>query len=157
MLQSPQPPPTEPILISLINDVTISPTIVLVLDDYHLIDSSPVDNALNLILENLPPQMHLVVATRTDPQLPLARLRARGQLAELRAEELRFTLSESSRILEPGDGPEPIHGTHCLHWKPVPKVGLQACNWLLFPCKAARIWRVSLHPLPVAIVMYSTI
>ncbi len=100
MLQSPQSPPTEAILISLINDVTPIPDrIVLVLDDYHLIDSSPVDDALNFILDHLPPKMHLVIATRTDPDLPLARLRARGQLAELRAKELRFSSSESAEFL----------------------------------------------------------
>jgi len=79
MLQSPQPPPTEPVLISLINDIAvISDSIILILDDYHVITSSPVDNAIAFLLENLPPQMHLVIATRDDPPLPLARLRAQG-------------------------------------------------------------------------------
>jgi LuxR family maltose regulon positive regulatory protein len=100
MLQSPQPPPAEAVLTSLINDVvSIADRIILVLDDYHSIDSAPVDNALAIFLERLPPQMHLVIATRNDPHLPLARLRAQGHLTELRAADLRFTLSEASEFL----------------------------------------------------------
>ncbi|HET7088089.1 MAG TPA: LuxR family transcriptional regulator, partial [Anaerolineae bacterium] len=100
VLQSPQPPPTESILTALLNEITTVPdNFVLVLDDYHVIDSKPVDNALTFLLEHLPPQMHLVIATREDPQLPLARLRARGQLTELRATDLRFTLSEAAEFL----------------------------------------------------------
>jgi LuxR family maltose regulon positive regulatory protein len=93
MLQSPQPPPTESILTPLIKEITSHPIrIIFVLDDYHLID------ALNFFLENIPPQIHLVIATRDDPQLPLARLRARGQLTELRAADLRFTFSEGRQV-----------------------------------------------------------
>ncbi len=96
----PQPPPTESILTALLNEITTVPdNFVLVLDDYHVIDAKPVDNALTFLLEHLPPQMHLVIATREDPDLPLARLRARGQLAELRATDLRFTLSEAAGFL----------------------------------------------------------
>src|SRR5207248_1113746 len=91
-LQSPQPPPTEAILMALLNEITTLPdNFVLVLDDYHMIDAKPVDIALTYLVEHLPPQMHLVIATREDPQLPLARLRAQGQLIELRAADLRFT------------------------------------------------------------------
>src|SRR5687768_8947469 len=83
VLQSPQPPPIETILTALLNDIaTIPDNFVLVLDDYHVIDARPIDHALTFLLENLPPQMHLVVATREDPHLPLARLRARSQLTE---------------------------------------------------------------------------
>ena len=64
-----------------------------------LIDARPVDDALTFLLEHLPPQMHLVIATREDPQLPLARLRARGQLTELRVADLRFTPSEAAGFL----------------------------------------------------------
>ena len=71
----------------------------LVLDDYHVIDSKPVDNALTFLLEHLPPQMHLVITTREDPNLPLARLRAQGQLTELRAADLRFTPAEAAEFL----------------------------------------------------------
>ncbi len=99
-LQSPQPPPTETILTSLINEIAAIPDrIILVLDDYHIIQSSPLDQALTFLLEHLPPQMHLVIATREDPQLPLARLRVRGQLTEVRVADLRFTLSKAAEFL----------------------------------------------------------
>jgi LuxR family maltose regulon positive regulatory protein len=100
ILQSPQPAPIESILIALLNEITTVPdNLVLVLDDYHVIDAKPVENALAFLLEHLPPQMHLVIATREDPHLPLARLRARGQLTELRAADLRFTPAEAVEFL----------------------------------------------------------
>ena len=99
-LESPQPPPTEPLLTTLINEITTLPdNFILVLDDYHTIDAKPVDQALIFLVEHLPPQMHLVIATREDPQLPLARLRARGQMTELRAADLRFTPAEAAGFL----------------------------------------------------------
>ncbi|MGD8398656.1 MAG: LuxR family transcriptional regulator, partial [Anaerolineae bacterium] len=99
-LQSPQPPPVEAVLTSLINDAAAIPDrILLVFDDYHLIESPPVDNALTFLLEHLPAQMHLVIVTREDPHLSLARLRARGHLTELRAADLRFTASEAADFL----------------------------------------------------------
>ncbi len=77
MLHSPQPPPPEAILTTLLNDITtISDDFVLVLDDYHVLDAPPVDQALTYLVEHLPPHLHLVIATREDPPLPLARLRA---------------------------------------------------------------------------------
>jgi LuxR family maltose regulon positive regulatory protein len=95
-----QPLPAEPILTALLNEIiTIPDHFLLVLDDYHTIDSQPVDRALTFLLEHQPPQMHLVIVTRQDPDLPLARLRARGQLAELRAADLRFTHSEAAEFL----------------------------------------------------------
>jgi len=100
VLQAPQPPPIESILTALLNEITTVPdNFVLVLDDYHVIDAKPVDTALTFLLEHLPPQMHLVIATREDPQLPLARYRARGQLIELRAADLRFTPAEAAEFL----------------------------------------------------------
>src|SRR5713101_9139096 len=100
VLQSPQPPPTEAILTALLNEITTLPGhFVLVLDDYHVIDAQAVDMAFTYLVEHLPPQMHLVIATREDPQLPLARLRARSHLTELRAADLRFTASEASAFL----------------------------------------------------------
>ncbi len=111
-LQSPQPPSAESILTTLINEITAIPDnsstrpfgqsgqrFIFVLDDYHIIDSKSVDNALTFLIEHLPPQMHLVITTREDPPLPLARLRARGQLTELRAADLRFTPSEAAEFL----------------------------------------------------------
>ena len=95
-----QPPPIELLLTTLLNElITISDNFILVLDDYHVLDAKPVDNALTFLLEHLPPQMHLVIATREDPHLPLARLRVRGQLTELRAADLRFTPAEAAEFL----------------------------------------------------------
>jgi LuxR family maltose regulon positive regulatory protein len=100
VLQSPQPPQTESILTTLLNEIaTVPDTFVLVLDDYHVIDSKPIDNALTFLLEHLPPPMRLVIATREDPDLPLARLRAGDQLTELRATDLRFTPAEAAEFL----------------------------------------------------------
>jgi LuxR family maltose regulon positive regulatory protein len=99
-LQSPQPPPAEAILTGLINEIAAIPDrIVLVLDDYHLIEAQSIHDALTFLLEHLPPQMHLVIASRDDPCLPLARLRARGQLTELRGADLRFTSTEAAEFL----------------------------------------------------------
>jgi len=85
----------------LINDVleTLSDSFVLVLDDLHLITEPSVYTALDYLLERMPPQMHLAVAARHDPPLILARLRARGQIAELRVPDLRFTDDEASSFL----------------------------------------------------------
>jgi len=99
-LQSPQPPPAEVILTVLINETTaIADQVVLVLDDYHLIEAQPIHDALTFLLRRLPPNMHLIIATREDPPLSLARLRARGQLTELRATDLRFTSPEAAEFL----------------------------------------------------------
>jgi LuxR family transcriptional regulator, maltose regulon positive regulatory protein len=93
-------PQVEAILTALLNDITVIPEhFLLILDDYHLIDSQTVDQALTFLVEHLPQQMHLVIATREDPPLPLSRLRARNQLTELRAADLRFTPSEASVFL----------------------------------------------------------
>jgi len=100
VLQSPQPQPPEEILMALLNDLTtIQDQFVLVLDDYHVIDAKPIDQALTYLVEHLPPHMHLVITTREDPHLPLARLRARGHLTELRTADLRFTPSEAATFL----------------------------------------------------------
>jgi LuxR family transcriptional regulator, maltose regulon positive regulatory protein len=73
--------------------------VVLVLDDYHVIDAEPVHGAVAFLLDHLPPRMHLVIASRSDPPLPLARLRARGELIEIRASDLRFTPDETAAFL----------------------------------------------------------
>lgn len=99
-LQSPQPPPPAVILTPLLNEIAAIPSpFVLVLDDYHLASSESVDAALTLLLEHLPPQVHLVITTRAEPDLPLARLRARGQLTELRSADLRFSAAEAATFL----------------------------------------------------------
>ena len=100
MLTSGQPP-TESILTSLLNEITAVPQeFALVLDDYHVVDAPSIDQALIFLLDHLPPQMHLVITTREDPTLPLSRLRARGQLTELRASDLRFTIEETAVFLQ---------------------------------------------------------
>ncbi len=100
ILQSTQSPPTETVLTILINEITTIPdNVILVLDDFHVIENKAIGNALTFLLEHLPPQMRLVVTTREDPNLPLARLRARDQLTELRATDLRFTQAEAAEFL----------------------------------------------------------
>jgi LuxR family maltose regulon positive regulatory protein len=100
VLQSPQPPPLPAVLPALLNDLATLPApLLLVLDDYHTVAAPAVDAALTLLLEHLPPALHLVLATREDPALPLARLRARDQLVELRAADLRFTAEEAAIFL----------------------------------------------------------
>ena len=95
-----EPSGRESILTSLLNEITlIRDNFALVLDDYHVIEAKAVDQILTFLIEHLPPQMHLVITTREDPQLPLARYRARGQLTELRAADLRFIPSETTTFL----------------------------------------------------------
>ncbi len=99
-LQALQPPSPEALLTALLGDLAAVPhDLLLVLDDYHAVESPDVDQAVAFLLEYLPPQMQLVIATREDPPLPLARLRARGQLTELRAADLRFTPAEATQFL----------------------------------------------------------
>jgi LuxR family maltose regulon positive regulatory protein len=100
-LRSPQPPPTESLLTALINDIASIPEdFTLVLDDYHLIANEAVHDTLNFLLDHLPPQAHLIISSRADPPLPLARLRARGQMTEIRADDLRFTPEETGAFLQ---------------------------------------------------------
>jgi LuxR family maltose regulon positive regulatory protein len=99
VLDSPQPP-LENVLTILLNEISSVPDpLFLVLDDYHVIEAKAVNDLLLFLLEHLPQQMHLVIITREDPPLPLARLRARGQLAELRAADLRFSSCEAAEFL----------------------------------------------------------
>ncbi len=120
VLQSPQPPQEpaarEVLLTALLNEISAipantstatgapaqenaGPALILILDDYHLLESSAVDQALTFLLDHLPPQLQLVIVTREDPSLPLARYRVRGQLTEVRASDLRFTLAEAAAFL----------------------------------------------------------
>jgi LuxR family maltose regulon positive regulatory protein len=99
LLQSRQPP-SEADLATLLNDLdAISNDVVLVLDDYHVIEARDVQDGMAFLLEHLPPQIHLVIASRADPALPLARLRGRGELVEIRATDLRFTPDEAASYL----------------------------------------------------------
>ena len=104
------PPPRsfEGLVAALINELAADPgpdEVLLVLDDYHLVDSGPVHESVAFLLENLPPGLRVVISGRADPPLPLARLRARGQLAELRAADLRFTPEEAAALLGEAAGP----------------------------------------------------
>jgi LuxR family maltose regulon positive regulatory protein len=100
LLRSPQPPPVESILTVLVNEICSLPDhLILVLDDYHTIEAAAVHKATIFLLDNLPPCLHLVMATRADPPLPLSRWRSRGQLVEVRTDDMRFTPSESATFL----------------------------------------------------------
>jgi LuxR family maltose regulon positive regulatory protein len=99
-LRSAQPPAAEAVLASLVNELSRLPgELTLILDDYHVLDSAAVDNALAFLLQHLPRQLHVIISSRQDPNLPLARLRARDRLTELRASDLRFTPGEAADFL----------------------------------------------------------
>jgi LuxR family maltose regulon positive regulatory protein len=107
VVEAPQFSQVEGSLNSLINDLaSANHSIVLVLDDYHTIASQAIHQALNHLIEHMPPPLHLVLATRADPPLHLARLRARGQLIEIRQDDLRFTPEEASLFLRQSRGLE---------------------------------------------------
>ena len=100
MLQSAPIPNSHTLLTRLINDLTEIPEkFILVLDDYHTIEDETIDQALGFFIEHIPPRMHLVIASRVDPNLSLSRPRANRQLNELRSADLRFTPAESARFL----------------------------------------------------------
>jgi LuxR family transcriptional regulator, maltose regulon positive regulatory protein len=108
LLGPPAPRSFDGLVTALINELAADPGadgVLLVLDDYHLADGGPVHESVAFLLENLPPGLRVVVSGRADPPLPLARLRARGQLAELRAADLRFTAGEAAALLAEAAGP----------------------------------------------------
>ena len=103
--QSPSPRALDSLLTGLLNEIhALERDLVLVLDDYHEIESEGVHRLTQFLLDRLPPRMHLVIATRVDPPLHLSRLRARGQLCELRARDLRFTSQEAADFLNQAMG-----------------------------------------------------
>ena len=93
----------RPLLVEIINEMTGTKTpsqpLVIILDDYHLIENQNIHQDLEFLIDHLPQHLHLVISTRADPPLPLARLRARGQLSEFRARDLRFNLEEIDKVL----------------------------------------------------------
>lgn len=122
LLQSPEPPPIETILTILLNDLDAwlsavesepGPALVLVLEDYHVIATPAIHESITFLLDHLSPALHLVISTRADPPLPLARLRARNQLSEIRMDDLRFTAEETALFLNDrmalGLAPAEIH------------------------------------------------
>ena len=101
LLQTTPPPTAKAVLTALLNDIAEDlEAILLVLDDYHLVACEAVDEALAYLVDHLPPQMHVALATRHEPGLPLARMRAQGQLTELRQEDLRFAADEAAAFFE---------------------------------------------------------
>lgn len=107
LLQSPQPPPIESVLMTLLNELTaVEAEFVLILDDYHVIGTQAIHGGIGFLLSHLPPQMHLIIASRADPPLSLARLRSHGELTELRVSDLRFTPDEAAAFLNQGMGLE---------------------------------------------------
>jgi LuxR family maltose regulon positive regulatory protein len=112
LLESGQPP-TEGVLAVVVNELSALPDgLDLVLDDYHVIDDPAVHEGMTFLLDHLPPRVHVLITTRADPPLPMARLRARGEMVEIRAEDLRFTAEEASIYLNEamglGLGPEHV-------------------------------------------------
>ena len=100
LLQSPQPPSPEAVLTAMINEIASFPQdFSLLLDDYHVIDTEPIHKAIAFLIDHLPPHMHLVITSRVDPPLQLAGLRGRGQLAEIREADPRFTSEEAANFL----------------------------------------------------------
>ena len=114
------PVPTDLVLTMLLNELATAPGEVwLVLDDYHLVDNHEIGQGMIFLLEHLPPHVHLVLSTRADPDLQLARWRARSELVEIRAADLRFTpeeaaayLQRSHRTAPRGEGRRGPGGTH---------------------------------------------
>ena len=99
-LRSPEPPRLEALMGSLVNEMAALPgELAVVLDDYHVVEVQTVHGIVSFLLDNLPPNVQLVIASRVDPPLPLARLRARGQMAKLGATDLRFTPEEAAAFL----------------------------------------------------------
>jgi LuxR family maltose regulon positive regulatory protein len=102
MIHMPQPAPPKAVLAQLANDLVSRDRgdFALVLDDYHVITAKPIHGGITFLLEHLPPQLHLILATRADPPLSLARLRAQGKLYEVRTADLRFGTAEASAFLQ---------------------------------------------------------
>jgi LuxR family transcriptional regulator, maltose regulon positive regulatory protein len=101
LLHTPQPPTPEAVLAVLVSELAShSGDFALVLDDYHVLTAESIQRGMAFLLEHLPPQLHLILATRADPALPLARLRAQGQLCEVRTADLRFEAVEVRAFLE---------------------------------------------------------
>ena len=128
IVSAPQLRSTEPVAISLINDISqLAHDLIVVLDDYHIIEAGQVHAGLSYLLEHQPPNLHIVLITRVDPSISLARLRAHSQLIEIRAEDLQFSTEEAATLFNEKMGlnlkPEQIEAlnTHTESWV----VGLQ--------------------------------
>lgn len=105
ILDAPQPLPLKEVLASILNDLSqVKHPIVLVLDDYQSIQASQVHEAVSFLIDHFPPHVHLVITSRSDPPLPLHRYRSRGQMLEIRADDLRFSMEEVSAYIENNAG-----------------------------------------------------
>jgi LuxR family transcriptional regulator, maltose regulon positive regulatory protein len=121
LLATPQAPPIKTILTLLINELgTLTAPLTLVLDDYHVISTQPIHEVLIFLIDHLPSQLYLIITSRIDPPLPLARWRVRNQLVEVRADDLRFSPQETATFLND-----------------VPRAGSPVCNWPRSRCKDA--------------------
>jgi LuxR family transcriptional regulator, maltose regulon positive regulatory protein len=112
LLGPPAPSAFEGLVTALINELAAQPCdgeVLLVLDDYHLIEAAPIHTSLTFLMAHMPPGLHVVLASRSDPPLPLARMRAGRQLAELRASDLRFTEDEAAALLREAIGARGPH------------------------------------------------
>ena len=104
LVQGPQAASFQALMALLINEAAGAGDFVIVLDDFHVLHAPPILDMLGYLLEHLPPAMHIVLLSRTDPALPLSRLRARGQMLEIRAEQLRFTRDEIAQFFADSHG-----------------------------------------------------
>jgi len=154
LLQSPQQNTNDTVLIPLINQIAVAPSrFALVLDDYHKINNSAIHDAVTYILDHQPLGMHLVIATRSDPPVPLARLRARGEMVETRAVELRFTFDEGFDFLNqtyPSRlGPKNIRAlvTRTDGW-------IADYKWQRSPCAVVRILMNTFKAFQAAMIMW---
>ena len=128
LLGPPVPPSFEGLVTALVNELAARPgedEVLLVVDDYHLIEAQPVHASLEFLVEHLPRGLDLVVASRADPPLPLPRLRVGGRLAELRAADLRFTAEEAAALLREATGGE-LPGEAVGRWRHGPRGGPRA-------------------------------
>ena len=131
LLCGPDPASPEAVVIALVDELAARPgpePVVLLLDDYHLVQAPPVHHGITLLLDHPPPQLRLVLAGRADPPLSLARLRALGQLAEVRAADLRFRPTEAAALLARHTG-QPLPDQAVAAWPPAPKAGPPASSW----------------------------
>ena len=153
LLQAPQPPPIETVLTALLNDLgATAAEIVLVLDDYHVIDARDVQDGMAFLLDHLPPWLHVVIASRADPALPLPRWRARGELVETRAAELRFTPDEAAAYLNEMMGLQ-LTARDVAALEGAPRAGSPRSSWRRCRCRAETTWPASS---PASLAMIAT-
>jgi LuxR family maltose regulon positive regulatory protein len=147
-LDAPQSPPPEVVLAGLVNDLVALPAPgLLVLDDYHLVRAPAVQAAVAFLVDHLPPTMHLVVASREDPPLPLPHLRAGNQLTEVRAADLAFSLEEAAAFLGAGMGLR-LAEAQVAALVDRTEGWAAGCNWPGWPCATGPTRRRSWPPSP---------